>query len=265
MAVTGVALTVLTFTGQMPPALLLTFTFVLGSGSVISLPAYQSLIPDLVPRAQVAAASTLGSISVNVARAIGPAIAGVLIARIGVGAVFAINAATFLAYGIVVAAWHPPVEPSTQLPERFVSALRAGGRYVRYSPVMRRMLLARLAVPGARQCVVGAPPPGRDAAPAVGRERLWAPSRGPRCRRSRGVIPSDPTPYQAERRSPACRRQLGVRAGDGRDRADPQRHRGGGGAASGGSGVDRGAVDDERLAAALPPGNGCAPEVSPST
>ena len=141
MAVTGVALTVLTFTGQMPPALLLTFTFVLGSGSVISLPAYQSLIPDLVPRAQVAAASTLGSISINLARAIGPAIAGVLIARIGVGAVFAINAATFLAYGIVVAAWHPAVEPSTQLPERFVSALRAGGRYVRYSPVMRRMLL----------------------------------------------------------------------------------------------------------------------------
>ncbi|MFZ0180067.1 MAG: MFS transporter [Candidatus Dormiibacterota bacterium] len=141
MAVTGVALTVLTFSGQMPPALLLTFTFVLGSGSVISLPAYQSLIPDLVPRAQVAAASTLGSISINVARAIGPAIAGVLIARIGVGAVFAINAATFLVYGVVVAAWHPAVESSTQLPERFVSALRAGGRYVRYSPVMRRMLL----------------------------------------------------------------------------------------------------------------------------
>ena len=107
MAVAGIALTVLTFAGQMPPALLLTFTFVLGSGSVISLPAYQSLIPDLVPRAELAAASTLGSISVNLARAIGPAIAGVLIARIGVGAVFAINAGTFLAYAIVVAAWHP--------------------------------------------------------------------------------------------------------------------------------------------------------------
>ncbi len=150
MAVTGIALTVLTFAGQMPPALLLTFTFVLGSGSVISLPAYQSLIPDLVPRTHVAAASTLGSISVNLARAIGPAIAGVLIARIGVGAVFAINAATFLFYGIVAAAWHPTIEPSTQLPERFVSALRAGGRYVRYAPVMRRMLLrtALFLVPG---------------------------------------------------------------------------------------------------------------------
>ncbi len=150
MAVTAVALTLLTFAGQMPPALLLTFTFVLGSGSVISLPAYQSLIPDLVPRNQIAAASTLGSISVNVARAIGPAIAGVLIARIGVGAVFAINAAAFLTYAIVVAAWHPNAQTSSQLPERFVSALRAGGRYVRYAPVIRRMLLrtALFLVPG---------------------------------------------------------------------------------------------------------------------
>jgi MFS family permease len=150
MAVTAVALTVLTLAGQMPPALLLTFTFVLGSGSVISLPAYQSLIPNLVPRNQIAAASTLGSISVNVARAIGPAIAGVLIARIGVGAVFAINAAAFLTYAIVVAAWHPNFETSSQLPERFVSALRAGGRYVRYAPVIRRMLLrtALFLVPG---------------------------------------------------------------------------------------------------------------------
>jgi MFS family permease len=150
MAATGIVLAVLTYAGQMPPALLLTFTFVLGSGSVISLPAYQSLVPQLVPRAQIQAASTLASISVNLARAIGPAIAGVLIARIGVGAVFAINAGTSLAYGIVVVAWHPRVEASSHLPERFVSALRAGGRYVRYSPVMRRMLLrsAMFLVPG---------------------------------------------------------------------------------------------------------------------
>jgi MFS family permease len=141
LAGTGIVLAVLTYAGQMPPALLLTFTFVLGSGSVVSTPAYQSLIPDLVPRKEIQAASTLGSISVNLARAIGPAIAGILIARIGVGAVFSLNAATSLAYGVVVFAWHPKAETTTQLPERFVSALRAGGRYVRYSPVMRRMLV----------------------------------------------------------------------------------------------------------------------------
>ena len=60
----------------MPPALLLMFTFVLGTGAILVTPAYQSLVPDMVPRPLVPAASALGSISINLARAIGPAIAG---------------------------------------------------------------------------------------------------------------------------------------------------------------------------------------------
>jgi len=145
MALAGAALTVLTIVGQMPPALLLVFTFVLGSGSVIALPAYQSLIPELVPRPQLVAATTLGSISVNLARAIGPAIAGVVIARFGVATVFAVNTATFIVYGVVLVAWRPPPESPVELPEHFVSALRVGTRYVRHSPVVRRILL-RLAL-----------------------------------------------------------------------------------------------------------------------
>ncbi len=88
----------------MPPALLLTLTFLLGAGLAFTVPAYQAMIPDLVPRSQLSSASALGSINVNLARAVGPAIAGVLIARTGVGAVFALNTATFLVYGLV-AAW----------------------------------------------------------------------------------------------------------------------------------------------------------------
>jgi MFS family permease len=150
MVIAGAALTILTIAGQMPPALLLLFTFVLGSGSVVSLPAYQSLIPELVPRTQLVAATTLGSIGVNVARAVGPAVAGILIAQLGVAAVFALNTATFLIYGIVLVAWHPPAEPAAEFPEPFVSALRAGTRYVRFSPVVRRLLLrlALFVVPG---------------------------------------------------------------------------------------------------------------------
>jgi len=141
MVITGLALTILTIAGQMPPALLLTLTFLLGAGSAFTVPAYQAMIPDLVPRSQLSSASALGSINVNLARAVGPAIAGVLIARIGVGAVFALNTATFLVYGLVVAAWHFPAGTRSQLPERFASALRAGERYVRYSPVVRRILV----------------------------------------------------------------------------------------------------------------------------
>jgi predicted MFS family arabinose efflux permease len=141
LVIFGVALAALTFAGQMPPALLLTFTFLIGSASVVTLPAYQSLVPDLVPRNHLHSASALSSISINIARAAGPALAGVVIARAGVGAVFALNAAMYLLFLVVLVAWHPPARTAPKFPEPFISALRAGGRYVRYAPVVRRILL----------------------------------------------------------------------------------------------------------------------------
>jgi MFS family permease len=141
LVIFGVALAALTFAGQMPPALLLTFTFLIGSASVVTLPAYQSLVPDLVPRNHLHSASALSSISINIARAAGPALAGVVIARAGGGAVFALNAAMYLLFLVVLVAWHPPVRTAPKFPEPFISALRAGGRYVRYAPVVRRILL----------------------------------------------------------------------------------------------------------------------------
>jgi MFS family permease/quinol monooxygenase YgiN len=139
--VVGVGLTALTFTGHLNAPLLLTFTFLLGAGSAMALSPYQALIPELVPRDELRAASALGSISINLARAIGPAIAGLLIAQVGVGLVFALNTATFLFLIAVLLIWRRPIEAAAQAPERFLPALRAGGRYVRYSPVTRRILL----------------------------------------------------------------------------------------------------------------------------
>ncbi|HXN91182.1 MAG TPA: MFS transporter [Candidatus Sulfotelmatobacter sp.] len=141
MACIGAALTVLTFAGQMPPALLLAFTFGLGCSSVFTNPAYQSLVPQLVPRQQLRSAAALGSISINLARVIGPAVAGIVIARLGVTAVFGLNALTFLFFAVVVAAWRPPAGSVPELPERFISAMRAGGRYVLNAPVVQRILL----------------------------------------------------------------------------------------------------------------------------
>ena len=140
LVVAGGALAALTLAGEMPPALLLTFTFLIGSSSVLTLPAYQALVPDLVPRAQLHSAAALSSISINAARAVGPAIAGVVIARAGVGAVFALNTAMYALFLLVLVTWHPPAS-GAKLPEPFISALRAGGRYVRYAPVVRRILL----------------------------------------------------------------------------------------------------------------------------
>ncbi|MCU1677184.1 MAG: ykuC-like MFS-type transporter [Frankiales bacterium] len=139
--VVGVVLTVLTVVGQMPPALLLSFTFLLGCGQALWVPAYQSFIPELVPRSLLPSASALGAVSINLARAVGPAIAGVLVARTGVGFVFGLNAATFLAFTIVLIVTRSPANEDDQVPERFLHALRAGSRFVRHSLVVRRIML----------------------------------------------------------------------------------------------------------------------------
>jgi MFS family permease len=149
MTAAGGALTALTAAHRMPPALLLMFTFVLGTGAILVAPAYQSLVPDMVPRPLVPSAAALSSININLARAVGPAIAGLLVAWIGVAAVFGLNGATFLFYAIVVAR-HPQLGGTPQSPERFIPGLRAGGRYVRHAPVVQRILLraALFLVPG---------------------------------------------------------------------------------------------------------------------
>ena len=131
-----------TFAGIMRPALLLALTFLEGAGSALAMPAWAAVLPELVPRASLPAAVALGGINQNLARAIGPAIAGVLVSRLGPGIVFALNAVTFL-FGIaVMLLWRRP-EPSVGdlAPEPAVAALRAGTRYVRHSPTFRRLLL----------------------------------------------------------------------------------------------------------------------------
>jgi MFS family permease len=87
----------------------------------------------------------------NLARAVGPAIAGVLIGQLGVAAVFALNALTYVALAVVLMTVRPPVAKEQLLPERFGGALLAGTRYVRHSPVIRALLLRTLlfVVPGA--------------------------------------------------------------------------------------------------------------------
>lgn len=136
----GVTLTVLTAMGEMRPPLLLILTFALGVGSAVMGPTYLALVPELLPRAQIQAAAALGSISVNVARAIGPAVAGVLVAQVGVAAVFGLNALSFAIFATVLLRWRRPLEDTGVPRERFGAALRAGGRYVRHSPLLRRLL-----------------------------------------------------------------------------------------------------------------------------
>jgi MFS family permease len=144
--VTGILLAVLTAIGQMPPALLLAFTFALGAGGAVQLPAWQATMPELVPRNELRAATRLDLVSVNGARSLGPALAGLVIAYLGgVPVVFAIYAACVAFFGVVLLFWRRPKAESERR-ERFLPALRAGGRYVWHEPIVRRILLRTILV-----------------------------------------------------------------------------------------------------------------------
>jgi MFS family permease len=139
-AVVATGLTVLTVLDAVPPLLLLAFTFALGVGGALTAPTYQALVPEMVPRSELPSAAALGAISVNLARAIGPAVAGVVIAQVGPAAVFGFNAASFLVFVVVLLRWHRPAD-DTSVREPLGSAIRLGGRFVRNSRVVRRTLL----------------------------------------------------------------------------------------------------------------------------
>ncbi len=135
-------LAALTAAGLTTPTVMLLFTFLLGVGGAVLLPAWQAVIPELVGRDQLGAATRLDMVGVNVGRSIGPALAGVVIAVGAVWHVFALNALSVVFLAVVLLVWkrQPPPGPRPTR-ERFVPALRAGARYVRHEPVVRRILL----------------------------------------------------------------------------------------------------------------------------
>jgi MFS family permease len=140
--VLAIVLAVLTVAGQTPPVLLLAFTFALGVRVAVQLPAWGASMPELVPRAEIPAASRLDLAGVNVSRAVGPALAGLVIAHLGgVAVVFALNAFSVVPLAIALLFWRRTQSGLENRRERFVPALRAGGRYVWHEPVVRRILL----------------------------------------------------------------------------------------------------------------------------
>jgi MFS family permease len=139
--VVAAALSVLTFAGLMNVPLLLGFTFVLGLGAILANPAWQAVNAELVPPDELPAAVTLSSVSYNLARAVGPALAGLIIAVAGPAAVFLLNAIAFLYVVIVLFRWHPAPLKAVLPAERLVGAMRTGVRFVQNSPEMQTVLI----------------------------------------------------------------------------------------------------------------------------
>ena len=137
MLVCAGAMGVLTLAGLVTPWLLLLLTFLLGVGEALNAPAWQAIIPELVPRRELPSAVTLIGVAINVSRALGPALGGLLVAATGSGVVFLLNAASFLAVMIVIYRWRPALKELTAPAEGIFGAMRAGLRYVRHAPELR--------------------------------------------------------------------------------------------------------------------------------
>jgi MFS family permease len=115
------------------PWALLGITFLLGIGAAANAPAWQAIVPELVPRPKLFAAVALNGVGFNLARAVGPALGGLVVAAAGPGAVFLLNALSFLIVIPALYAWKRPVQKSTLPPEHMFGAILAGARYVRHS------------------------------------------------------------------------------------------------------------------------------------
>jgi MFS family permease len=139
----GVALllAVLTICGLMSPWLLLLLTFALSAGDAIETPTWRAILPELVPEEDLAAASALNGIEFNLARAVGPALAGMVIAAAGVATAFVVNVASFLGVILVVAKWKRPIRKRSVPRETLAGATVAAIRYVRNSPAILTVVL----------------------------------------------------------------------------------------------------------------------------
>jgi len=141
MVVVALALAVMTIAGMMSPALLLILTFALSAGDAFETPTWRAVLPELVQKEDLPAASALNGIEFNFARAVGPALAGFVIALAGIGTAFLLNTVSFIGVILVVARWKRPAVRRTTPPETVTGATVAAIRYVRYSPAVRAVLL----------------------------------------------------------------------------------------------------------------------------
>lgn len=137
----SLALAITAWAGGLTPWALLAFTFLIGCGGAFNAPAWQASVGDMVPRAAVPGAVALNSVAFNIARSLGPAIGGAIVAAAGAAAAFAANALSYIALITVLARWRPAYPPRTLPPESLGEAMGAGLRYARMSPDIMAVLL----------------------------------------------------------------------------------------------------------------------------
>jgi len=124
------------------PGILVLFTFLLGVAAALAAPGWQAVVPQLVPKQDLGAAVAANSVGINISRAVGPALAGIIIAAWDIAAPFWLNAICNLGIIAALAWWCPPMAPQHRLPpERFIGAITTGFRHARYNRHLRATLI----------------------------------------------------------------------------------------------------------------------------
>ncbi|MBP1632930.1 MAG: permease, partial [Acidobacteria bacterium] len=139
MLVSVLGMTGFALSGLITPPLLLAFGLLLGVGAAFNAPVWMAMVPDLVPREMVPDAIALNSASFNGARAIGPALGGIVVATVGPGVAFGINAASYVGVLAVILSF-PAADWRPQEESPMGKAIAAGVRYARFSPSLLWLL-----------------------------------------------------------------------------------------------------------------------------
>jgi MFS family permease len=143
-------LSVLTFFDIISPWILLILTFLLNIGAAMNSPAWQAIVPEVIPHAQLPDAVSLNSAGFNLARALGPALGGMAIAlyaraTTGAASVFLLNSLSFVGVIWVLYRWHRnPLFKSALPAERIRGSVRSGIRYLRYAPMLQAAFVRTL-------------------------------------------------------------------------------------------------------------------------
>lgn len=130
-----------TLLGRATPAVILAASFLFGTVLAFGMPVFQAIVPDLVPRSELAPAVSLNSVGVNVARVIGPAVGGLLILSAGTAAPFFVNAVIYLAVIAALLRWLPALDRPARAGERIIEAVANGLRFTLGTPEISATLI----------------------------------------------------------------------------------------------------------------------------
>ena len=142
VTVTSTAFALLVWLHLIGPASLLILSFLVTVGSAFTAPAWQAIVSQLVPKAELPSAVAANSVGINISRAVGPALGGLLVVSVGLGAPFWVNAVSNVGVVAALLWWRPPSKPVVPLPaESFSSGVRTGLRHARYNPSLGATLV----------------------------------------------------------------------------------------------------------------------------